>query len=139
MKGSVTMKRATAELLPPAQELPSNVRLLNALRSDGAGSYQSDLLRNAGIALGRNSKFFRMLHSEKLTDLQKIQDKIDEYLDEDKRNAKVLKLMEKLQLLRTDLDIFEGMFTSTDAVKKELEGYCQLEFDFPDDGEAHDE
>lgn len=131
-------KTSAARLLPPSEGTPSNLRLLSgpsmdAPRDEGAGPFESDLLRNAGIALGHNSRFFKMLYSERLEEVQKIQDKIDEYVMPEKRDSKVMKLMEKLRVLQEDLSIFEGMYRTTKDTVKDLEKHCQLEFAFDGD------
>jgi len=75
----------------------------------------------AANALKRNMKFFEDIHVKKLEEIQKIEDKIDELLDMEKRRAKVEKLNEKLMKMKDDLAVFENLFAATKSAKQELE------------------
>jgi hypothetical protein len=76
-------------------------------------------------ALKRNTKYFEDLHKKKLEELQKIQDKVDDLLDAEKRRVKVEKLNEKLLRMREDLKVFENMFALSKSAREKIEGINQ--------------
>jgi len=79
-------------------------------------------LELAQEALKRNTKYFEDLHKKKLEEMQKIQDKIDDLLDAEKRRVKAEKLNDKLLRMREDLEVFENMFALSKSAKEKIEG-----------------
>ena len=72
-------------------------------------------------ALKRNTKYFEEQHKKLLEDIQKLQDKLDDLLDADKRRVKAEKLQDKIVRKQEDLAVFEGMFEFTKTAKTKLE------------------
>ena len=75
----------------------------------------------ASEALKRNNKYFEYQHKDKLEEIQRIQDKIDEMLDAEKRRIKVEKLTDKLLRLKEDLEVFENMFALSKSAREKIE------------------
>lgn len=75
----------------------------------------------AADALKRNTIFFEEIHKKKLEEIQKVEDKIDEILDEQRRRDKVEKLQDKVLRMREDLEVFEGLFAFTKTAKEKIE------------------
>lgn len=73
-------------------------------------------------ALKRNTRYFEDLHKQKLEEIQKIQDKIDDLLDAEKRRVKVDKLNEKILRMREELEVFENMFALSKSAREKIEG-----------------
>lgn len=129
------IRKVAGELMEPGQATPGlSLIVVNEEGKQERKGHKKDntnlVLEMATNALKRNSEYFKIVHADMLTEFQKLQDKIDEYTDEGKRNSKVLKLMEKLNVMKTDIEVFENLYNFTDSAKKELETCTQLEFDF---------